>query len=213
MLIDRLDRHECAVIIGAGGHGKVVADALIASGCVADLCFADDVASMKGQHAIGIPVAGSLQDVLNADAYVHVAIGSNAIRQKILRSLIAYKCFSVVHPNAIVSNWAQYGPGTFIAAMAVIGPDAKLGQGVIVNHAAVVDHDCEVGDFAHIAPGATLAGGVHVGAGVLIGAGARVLPGVCVGAGAVIGAGAVVTKDVLPGFLVSGVPATNKRKV
>jgi len=196
-----------ALLVGAGGHGKVVADALQAAGLAWTLCFVDDSEALRGQSLIGLPVLGSLQAVLQAGDRVHVAIGSNAVRRRLVAGLDRNQLLTVQHPRAMVSAHARVGLGSFVAAGAVLGPCAVLGEGVILNHGAVVDHDCVVEDFCHVAPLASLAGNVRLGAGVLVGAGARLLPGVRVGAGAVIGAGAVVLNDVAPGTTVVGVPA------
>lgn len=210
MHIDVLTGNRRIVIVGAGGHGKVVADALIASDFLGNIFFSDDALSTHGQRLLGFHVLGAPLQILQPSDVVHIAVGNNSIREKLFAALKQYPAFSVHHPAAVISKWANYGVGTFIAAGAVIGPDAALGKGVIVNHCAVVDHDCNVGDFSHVAPGASLAGGVSLGVGVLVGAGAKVLPGIKIGSGAIIGAGAVVTKDVMVGATVIGVPALKK---
>ncbi|MGM9513405.1 acetyltransferase [Roseateles sp. DB2] len=196
-----------ALLVGAGGQGQVVADALQAAGPAWTLCFVDDREALWGQSLIGLPVLGSLRAVLQADDHVHVAIGSNVVRRRLFAGLDRKRMLTVQHPRAMVSSHARVGLGCFVAAGAVLGPSAVLGEGVILNHGAVVDHDCVLDDFCHVAPLASLAGDVRLGAGVLVGAGARLLPGVRVGAGAVIGAGAVVLNDVAPGATVVGVPA------
>lgn len=196
------------VIVGAGGHGKVVADALVTSGTSNDIFFSDDALSTHGHRLLGFQVLGAPFKILQHTDLLHIAVGKNSVREKLFAALTQYSPLSVCHPSAVISKWSTYGPGTFIAAGAVVGPDVVLGKGVIVNHCAVIDHDCRVGDFSHVAPGASLAGGVTLGVGVLVGAGARVLPGIKIGAGAIIGAGAVVTKDVLMGVIVMGVPAS-----
>lgn len=198
------------IVVGAGGHARVVMDALkCEKGDSLNYAFADDDAALHGQFVLGVPVLGAASEVVLSGMRFHIAVGVNRTREMLYQRMLAIGAvpFAVAHPSAIVSRYAQLGVASFIAARAVVAPVAKIGLGAIINHGAVVDHDCLVGDFAHIAPGATLAGGVSVGRGVLVGAGANVLPGLVIGDGAVIGAGAVVVSDVSPGAQVVGVPA------
>lgn len=197
-------------VIGAGGHARVVMDALQRErGDTDSLAFADDDASLHGRLMLGRPVLGAVSEVARPGVHFHVAVGVNRIREMLYQRMLdaGGLPFLVVHPAACVSQHSTLGEASFVAASAVVAPMATIGAGVIVNHSAVVDHDCIVGDFAHIAPGATLAGGVTVGRRALIGAGANVLPGVVIGEGAVIGAGAVVTADIPSEVMAVGVPA------
>ncbi len=200
------------VIVGAGGHGKVVADALLLTLAEPILCFADDADSLWGQVLLGCPVLGSVSDVLKETDRFHLAIGSNLARMRLFKALGPERIATVVHPRATVSKYSELGCGVFAAAASVVAPSAKIGAAVIINHGAVVDHDCVVGDFCHIAPNASLGGFVWVGNGVLIGAGATILPGVRIGDDAVVAAGAVVTRDVGLGELVCGVPARSRMR-
>jgi sugar O-acyltransferase (sialic acid O-acetyltransferase NeuD family) len=190
-------------IYGAGGHGKVVLDAMHQAGLVCD-GFIDDKSMSQWAD---LPVLTPAMLTQETDIRIHFAIGNCAIRQKIASSLIAIQLLSVKHPAAVVSLSAVVGDGSFLAAGAIVGPYAKVGQHSIINHHAVVDHDCVVGDFCHIAPHVSLGGGVKIGHGVLVGAGAVILPGLSVGDVAIIGAGAVVTKNVESGVTVVGNPA------
>lgn len=197
------------MLIGAGGHARVVFDALCASGAHAHVELRDDVAREPSPAFAGLPVSTpTVPANLSASSRAHVAIGNNAVRQRLQAQLAqgGARLVVVVHPRAVVSASAAIGAGAFLAAQSIIGPMARVGSGVIVNHSAVVDHDCVVGDFTHVAPGAILGGAVQVGSGVLIGAGAVLLPGVRIGDGVTVGAGAVVTRDVAEGVIV-GVPA------
>lgn len=190
-------------IYGAGGHGKVVLDAMQASG-VQCSGFVDDKALSTWA---GLSVY-CLSNVSSENAiYLHLAIGSCKAREIIASKLGRAKFFTVRHPAAVVAKTATVGIGAFLAAQSVVAPDAAIGRHCIINHGAVVDHDCTVGDFSHIAPQCSLGGGVKVGQGVLIGAGAVVLPGLVIGDYAVIGAGAVVTKNVVSGVTLVGNPA------
>ncbi|SFZ78876.1 acetyltransferase [Chitinimonas taiwanensis] len=195
------------LLVGAGGHGKVVADALQLSAEADQLYFVDDRESLSGHVLLGVQVLGSLSANLSSGDFVHVAIGQNLVRRRIIEGIRSDQLRTVLHPSALVSRYAKVGSGSFVAAGAVLAPCSALGVGVIVNHGAVVDHDCYVGDYCHVAPLASLAGGVRLEPGVLVGAGARILPGINIGADAVIGAGAVVRQDVASGDTVVGVPA------
>jgi sugar O-acyltransferase (sialic acid O-acetyltransferase NeuD family) len=200
-------------IVGAGGHGKVVFDALAGTGARLDrIRVTDSAARLQGMDFFGRKIETPSVHPDMAGELFHLAIGSADARRKLFAELTALgsSALTVTHPMASVSQFSTVGDGCFIASQAVIGPAAVLGISVIVNHGAVVDHDCTVGDFAHIAPLATLGGGVRVGARVLVGAGANILPGLEIGEGAVIGAGAVVTGNVAAGEVRVGVPASKK---
>lgn len=195
------------LILGASGHGRVVADAALRAGHFTAVCATDrDPARCRGELLPGVGVLPCEAVLPGADA-VHVAIGNNTAREREARAVGIDRLASVLHPQATVSPHAVISPGCFIAAQAVIAPAARVEAGVIVNHGAVIDHDVVVGAFSHLAPGATLAGGVKVGAGVLIGAGARVLPGVAICDRVTVGAGAVVHQDITEPGTYAGIPA------
>lgn len=195
--------------MGAGGHAKVVADAVLAAARGAALTVADENAELAGRVLLGSLVIQSAAQALQPLGEFHVAVGSNAAREGITQRCIdaGMQPRSVMHPGASVSPFAAVAAGSFVAARAVIGPDATVGQGCIVNHGAVVDHDCMVGDFSHIAPNATLGGGVRIGKRVLIGAGATILPNVHIGDDCIVGAGAVARGNLRAGGVYVGVPA------
>lgn len=190
-------------IYGAGGHGKVVLDAMQ----VAHVSCTGYVDDKEISVWMGLKVY-QLSDIdMEAEVYLHLAVGDSKTREAIATRLVSAKFFSISHPAAIIAKTAQIGSGTFLAAQAIIAPDAQIGSHSIINHAATVDHDCIVGDYTHIAPHSSLGGGVKIGKGVLIGAGAVILPGVTISDYAIIGAGAVVTKDVATAMTVIGNPA------
>jgi sugar O-acyltransferase (sialic acid O-acetyltransferase NeuD family) len=198
---------DALLIFGAGGHGRVVAEAAQAAG--ASIVLASDRSPVlcHGELLPGIALYRPDDRAIAEAPALHVAIGHNEAREREAQALGLQRLRSVCHPAASISPFARVGAGSFVAAQAVVAPGAQLGLGVIVNHGAVVDHDCRIGDFTHIAPGAVLGGAVRIGARVLIGAGAVVLPGRSVVGGAVVGAGAVVCESIdLPGTWV-GVPA------
>ncbi len=199
-------------LLGAGGHGRVVADALLAAGVPAKSIIPRD--SRPGLTLLGMPVATPEICIEMSGAYFHVAVGSAEIRLALHMSAIAQgaRPVSIVHPRASVSLHAMVESAAFVAALAAIGPGAKICTGAIVNHGAVVDHDVVIGEFSHIAPNATLGGGVRIGDRVLVGAGTVVLPGVTIGNEIVIGAGAVMRTSITgPGTWV-GNPARKLEK-
>ncbi|UYV12033.1 MAG: NeuD/PglB/VioB family sugar acetyltransferase [Phycisphaera sp.] len=187
------------VLVGGGGHAKVVADAARAAGFnVAG--FVDDDPEAK------VPALEWLGGLDRAREPWIVCIGDVGTRMRVLGSLHGQAAM-VLHPAAILSERVEIGLGAFVGPGAVVNADAVVEDHAIVNSAAVVEHDARVGRGSHVAPGAVLCGNVDVGVGCLIGAGAVVLPGVGVGDGAIVGAGAVVTGAVPPRTRAVGVPA------
>jgi sugar O-acyltransferase (sialic acid O-acetyltransferase NeuD family) len=205
-------RVDLILVLGAGGHAKVVVDAIRVSDVARMVRVRDDDARLNGQELLGIPVETPIGVPQDLPDRVHVAIGDNRARQRVAAGLIAAgkRLVAVVHPHASVAAAAKIGSGAFVAAKAVIAPGATVEECAIINHCAVVDHDCVVGRYAHIAPNATLGGRVRIGSGTLIGAGAVLLPEVEVGDWATVGAGAVVTRRVPDGATVIGIPAVQK---
>lgn len=197
-------------ILGASGHGKVVADAALRAGWK-EITFFDD--SWPQLRQLGPwAVAGSSVDLLRSDTTfdgVVVAIGHNLTRLRKHRELVAggLTVASVVHPAAVISPFAVVGEGSVVFAGAVINAFATVGASVIVNTGATVEHDCVLGDGVHMSPGAHLGGGVTLGEAAWIGVGAAVRHGISIGANAVVGAGAAVVKDVAAGLVAVGVPA------
>lgn len=196
-------------LLGAGGHAKVVCDAVFGDAIIA--MYDDDVA-LKGKFLLGYVVNVPIGDITAVRQPVHVAVGDNRARKRLGEAVMeaGKRLHTVIHRCAVVSAHALIADGVFIAARAVVAPDASIGRGAIINHGAVVDHDCEVEAWAHIAPNAVLGGDVRIGEGCLIGSGAVVLPGVSVGEWAVVGAGAVVTKPVPARATTVGVPAVDR---
>ncbi len=207
------------IIVGAGGHALVVADALLACGRQV-LCFVDADLTKADTQVLGLPVLGGDAELHRFTTHeVALANGIGGVgrstgeplRARVQAELEAagWHFITVRHPAAIVSAHALVGAGAQLLAGSVVQPGAQIGRGVIVNTRAVVEHDVRVGDFAHIAPGAVLCGNVVVGAGAHVGAGATVRQGVVLGAGVVVGIGAAVVADHAAGVLV-GVPARNR---
>jgi sugar O-acyltransferase (sialic acid O-acetyltransferase NeuD family) len=201
------------VLLGAGGHAKVVYDAALSGRLAERIEVRDDNPALQGAAFLNLRVVSPIGPLERLPGGLHIAIGDNAARAKLAAQVATSgkALVSIVHPHASVSGDAQVRQGVFLAAQAVVAPGVRVGECAIINHGAVVDHDCALGAHVHIAPNATLGGAVTVGEGALIGAGAVVLPGVAIGKWAVIGAGAVVTRPVADGETVYGVPATRKR--
>lgn len=200
------------VILGAGGHGRVVADAAALAGGYARIVATDrDAARCQGELLPGVPLLPLQEALALPHAAFHVAIGLAEAREREALALAGRPLATIVHPAASVSAHAMLADGCFVAAQAVVAPGARLGRGVIVNHGAVVDHDAQAGAFSHVAPQATLGGHAKVGERVLVGAGACVLPQIAVADGIVIGAGAVVCAALAEGAVYAGVPARRIR--
>ncbi len=201
------------IVLGAGGHGQVVADILLAMAQKAnDLVvagFLDDNPQLWDRTLLGLAVLGP-PDALSKIAHdgVIVAIGDNKTRIRITSDLLARgECLvSAIHPHAVLGTDVQVGAGSMICAGVVVNAVTIIGQSVILNTGCTVDHHCMVGSYSHVAPGAHLGGEVTVGEGSLIGIGASILPCRRIEAQAIVGAGAVVIDDVPTACTVVGVP-------
>lgn len=196
-------------IIGASGHGKVVADIAVELG-IDDIVFFDDKYRVHKSH-YGYPVLGDITDAVSWESsrsfdFILVAIGNNSVRKDI-QSRFNRICPPLIHPKAVVSKTVTIENGTVVLPGAVINADTKVGSGCIINTGAIIEHDCEVGDFTHVSPNATLAGGVLVGSCSWIGMGSSVVQLCKIGDQVVVGAGALVLDDVASDQKVMGVPA------
>lgn len=188
-------------IIGAGGHGKVVADTATAAGWE-KIEFFDQ--SWPGRQTIGSwPIVGA--DPKGDRLFC--AVGRNAIRASLFEDYHLDDSPILIHPSVILSPSVQIGAGSLLVAGAIVNADAKIGRGAILNTGCSIDHDCTIGDFTHISPGARLAGAVALGDRSWVGIGAVIREGVTIGKDVMIAAGAAVTEDVLDGARIGGVPA------
>lgn len=199
-------------LLGAGGHGKVVLDALYAGEQPAIVFDADP--DKSGTMLLKNIIHHLPGDYAGLPEHGHVAIGDNQVRKMLATEVCGAGASlrTVLHPCSVVAESSEIREGCFVAASAVIGPGALVERGTIVNHGSVVDHDCDVGSYCHIAPNVTLGGRVKLDDGVLVGSGAVILPGIIVGANAIIGAGAVVTCNVEANTTVVGMPARVKQR-
>ncbi len=200
-------------ILGASGHGKVLADIALLQGWD-EVVFFDDAWPEK-QAVSRWPIAGDgaallqlLQQAGNFDGAA-IGIGHCATRLEKYRVLAEAGVVLPVlqHPRAVISTYAQVGAGSVFMASSVVNVDAQIGAACIINTGATVDHDCVLGEGVHIAPGAHVSGGVTIDEGTWVGVGACVRQGLYIGAGAMVGAGAVVLRDVPAGATVVGNPA------
>lgn len=195
------------VIVGASGHGKVIADIAEKVGYT-DIVFLDDNSTVKSCG--DLMVVGKCNDApsyKNADFIV--AIGDAKIRRKILTDLaeIGVHIVSLVHPAAVIASNVKIGAGTVVMAGAVINPYTEIGQGCIINTCASVDHDCCIGDYVHVSVGAHVAGTVTIRDNTWVGAGATIINNIEIVEDCMIGAGAVVVKNIEQKGTYKGVPA------
>jgi len=202
------------LIIGAGGHGKVVLDILRSAEHYRPVGFIDADPKLTGTIVCGMPVLGAIHLLNRLIAQHHIgaaiiAIGDNRARASYARAVDEARIplINAIHKSAVVSTTAKLGRNVVVAANAVICTEAKVGDFSIVNTSATVDHECELGTAVHICPGAHLAGRVRVDADAFIGMGANIIQCLKIGSGAVIGAGAVVLADVPALSTAVGVPA------
>ena len=195
-------------IIGASGHGKVVADIARKNG-YKEIVFLDDDDNIH--ECGGYPVIGKSFEAGTIDADVIVGIGNADIRKRIQESIPHEKLVILIHSDAVVAEDVVVGEGTVVMAGAVINPGTHIGKGCIINTCSSVDHDCEVGDYVHIAVGSHLCGTVTVGDGTWIGAGATVSNNVFICPDCMIGAGAVVVNDIQESGTYVGVPARRNK--
>ncbi|HEY0192455.1 MAG TPA: acetyltransferase [Kofleriaceae bacterium] len=194
------------VVVGAGGHAKVVIATCRAAGhTVAGVV--DDNAERWGRELLGAPITGPVGAVLDdANAIAVLAIGANRIRAQ-LAQVARCRFAAIAHPSAVIDPSVVLGAGAVVFAGAVIQPDAVIGDHAIVNTAASIDHDCAIGRFVHLAPGTRLAGNVAIDEGAFLGIGTVAIPGVRVGAWTTVGAGAAITRSLPAGVVAVGVPA------
>jgi sugar O-acyltransferase (sialic acid O-acetyltransferase NeuD family) len=206
------------LVLGAGGHARVVAGLVRALGiqvvAYADLDTSKLGAAVDGEGATVALTEAAVMECVRGDRSwpcavkaVALGIGDNGARARLFHELGAMSAPPLVHPHGWVSPTARIEAGSVVLAGAVINVDAAIGEAVIVNTGATIEHDCVLARGVHVSPGATLCGAVRVGERSWIGAGAVIIPGCVIGADCIVGAGAVVIRDVGDGCTVVGNPA------
>lgn len=198
------------ILVGAGGHAKVVLDALLANGIpAAQILIFDRTDELKSLLNLEVQSIKNDEALLDLEGLFHIAMGDLEKRIRIYHMLKkAGKIFaSIIHPAAHVSPFSYIGTGSFIAAGSIIAANAKIGESCIINHNAVVDHEVKIDELSHIAPGTILGGKVCIGKACLIGSGASILPDIEIGDRVIVGSGAVVTQNITSGSKVMGIPA------
>lgn len=198
------------VIIGGGGHAKVVIESLRAAGKVVAAVIDADATP---RDVAGVPVIGDDAALPGLRAQgldeAFVAIGDNRLRARLAQGLIeqGFILVNAIHPSAIISPSARLGCGVAVMAGAVINAEVQIGDLAIINTGAVIDHDCRLDTACHLGPASALAGAVSLGARSFLGVGTRVIPNITIGADVVVGAGAVVVCDLPDAVVAVGVPA------
>jgi UDP-perosamine 4-acetyltransferase len=202
---------ERVVILGGGGHAKVVVDILeeMARFEIAGYCAPEPTPD----GLLGYPWLGADDALRPEREAVFVAIGDNRRRMDCIDSLRqrGFRLINALSPRAVISKHVTLGDGVVVMPGAVINAGARIGDGAIINTNASVDHDCEIRACAHIAPGTALAGWVRVGEGAFLGVGTSVIPRIGIGAWTTVGAGSVVVADLPGSVLALGIPARIKR--
>lgn len=202
--LQRTNNSKEIIIIGAGGHGRVIADIITLVGDIV-IGFLDDKEPEKLSE---IPYLGTCKDILKyqKDAWFIVGIGDNHTRKEMMESY-QVNWYTAIHPSAVIAHDVSVGKGTAVMANAVINTGSNIGKGVIINTAATIDHDCMISDYVHISPGAHLGGTVRIGSETWIGIGAIVSNNIDICGECIVGAGTVVIHPIEVRGVYVGVPA------
>lgn len=207
------------IIIGAGGHSRVVYDILRYNKNINVVSFIDNNQRGSDENIMGVPVTGdhdvipSVIEKYDIGGFI-VAVGDNEIRRDYFEefSMRGLEPVSAIHPSAHISETAEIGAGSVIASGVNISTNVNVGENAIINTGAIIDHESGVGSNAHVGPGTTVAGRVSIGDNALIGMGCSIKEYTTVEEGAIIGAGSVVLEDVKAGQTVAGTPAEVKKQ-
>lgn len=199
------------LIIGAGGHSKVIVD-ILQQNMEYEIIGLVDQSGKSGFW--GIPVVGNDSDLARLRNEMHVnyafvALGNGQLREKVTQKAMAagYELINIISRDAIISSHARIGRGTVIMPGAVVNADVVIGESCIINTNASVDHECRIGDYSHVAPGCALSGKTKIGRQCMLGTGCRVIDEIYIGDNTIIGAGAVVKDSIVGNCTVVGVPA------
>ena len=204
------------ILLGNGGHSKVIEEALKESKLVSEIAYLDDNQNIEINSSCKAnkKILGNLNMIYNKELqkefnYGFVSIGNPMIRLKWINELLnnGYKVPVIIHPRAWVSKSSILGNGSLVLSQSTVQAEVLCGKGTIINNCASIDHDSILKDGVHIAPGANIAGNVEIGEMSWIGIGASVIQGVKIGSHATIGANAAVINDIPPSVMAVGVPA------
>ncbi len=201
------------VLIGAGGHGRVVLDIIRSAGIHNPIGFIDAEPQLTGKSVGGIPVLGEANLLAKLRSQkikgAIISIGDNSTRKSYARKLLddGFELVNAIHPRSIVSPTAILGKNVVVAAGAIIGTDTQVADSAIINSGAVIGHECEIGEVCHVCPTAALAGRVRIGEEAFIGLGCKIIQCMQIGSKSIVGAGAVVIEDVPDGATAVGIPA------
>jgi len=206
---------EKIILVGGGGHCKVVVSIILENGNY-EIIGISDLKNKLGKEILGIKI-NYTDDQLRKiyengikNAFVTIgSVGNPALRIKLFKELkeIGFNLPVIISKYAIISKDVSIGEGTVIMPGVIINPGVKIGRNCIINTGSIIEHDCMIGDHVHIAPGVALSGGITVENETHIGTGATVIQGVKIGEKSIIGAGAVVVKDIPSGVTARGIPA------
>ncbi len=208
------DARPRCIILGSGGHGRVVLDVLVQANRYEPVGFVDSNRQLTGRRVDGLKVLGhpddlpELRRLLEIECAI-VAVGDNGARRELADRLDAwgFELINAIHPSANLARNVNTGRNIVVAAGALVCAHCQIGDSVILNTGCIVDHESVIGTGTHVCPGARIAGRVMIESGAFVGIGATVIQSVRVGYEAVVGAGAVVIRDVAPMSTVVGVPA------
>lgn len=200
------------LIVGCGGHARVVTDIARAAGVAVQAHLDDMIAEASAAWRVVGPIREKIRELGPGNRFI-VAIGDNAVRRELSELVLRSggDLMTLVHPAAVIAPDVAIGAGSVIMAGAIVNTGSTIGRFAVINTGATVDHDNRIGDNVHISPGCHFAGTVTCGADAFIGTGAVVIPGVSIGEGAYVAAGATVINDVPARTLVAGCPAVVKR--
>lgn len=202
------------LILGAGGHGKVVAETAMLTGLWDEIAFLDNDSTLN--RVIGIPVIGTFDTYHNhKETYSNaiVAIGNNHNRLTWLTTLeqAGYKIPVIIHPSSILSGFCEIESGTVVLAGVVVNANARIAKGCILNTSSTIDHDCVIGNGVHISPGTNISGTVTINDFSWLGVGSKIVNNITIGSNVIVAAGAVVINDIPDSVMVAGVPAQTKK--